>query len=482
MQQDATAPLPPGWLSAWDTTHQAHYYYNAAAGITQWEPPAPPRPLVQAATPAAPPAAIAPAAAGAPVAPGGAAAARYCYLDPSGVRRGPFTAAELRGWRQHLPMDLRLLPVVDDHKGGAATCSGADAGHGSCTDEQRAEGQLEGPGPEGERRGPSGDGQAPEGVTGVTRGEESPSCAAPAPATAVVEAEAPERQSDSLRPEPPQQGREVQHESWEQQQQQQQQQQQEQQQQEQQQQQQQQEQQQVEDTQRQQQQHVAQGDPIAGGGQLQGVELAVVLGDGPLLAAWRAAAAHWPPALRSVAPGCGSGGGGGGGGGAPRAPPAPIWEAWQQQHRHQPHDPWRWQQQQQRQQQQHAPAGSGAGENMPSRGSPVSGGGGVGGAGGSFAEYAEAVLAGLPPTDDAVVLAKTALYYGRPLEEVMTAAAAAGPGSSAAAPPSSRGGGGCAGWDVEFVRDPRSGRLTAVYSGAGAAAPAAAARLYGDLE
>jgi len=36
----ATPSLPPGWVSAVDPASGRAYYYNAASGVTQWEPPA----------------------------------------------------------------------------------------------------------------------------------------------------------------------------------------------------------------------------------------------------------------------------------------------------------------------------------------------------------------------------------------------------------------------------------------------------------
>jgi len=209
------------------------------------------------------------------------------------------------------------------------------------------------------------------------------------------------------------------------------------------------------------------------------LHLADVLGDGPLLQAWReqAAAAQWPnapPPLVAM--------GGNPTADVPTAPPAPIWEEWQSggagasqqpsahpdlQHQHH-HN---WQQQQHHHHHHHQPAAAGTGLFTSSGDGHQRPHGPTTTASSSrFAQYAEAVLAGLPSTDDAVVLAKTARCFGRPLEEVMAAAAAAGGGG---------GGGGSsgAGNEVEYARDPYSGRLTAVYDGG----PSAATRLYGDL-
>ncbi|KXZ47541.1 hypothetical protein GPECTOR_34g700 [Gonium pectorale] len=96
----------------------------------------------------------------------------------------------------------------------------------------------------------------------------------------------------------------------------------------------------------------------------------------------------------------------------------------------------------------------------------------------SMLEYAEAVLAGLPPDDEAVVLARQAAAAGKSLTEVVnfswgTAPATTTATATVAAPlPGAYGNGD--GYDeritrpnehgvpTEYLRDPRSGRLTAV--------------------
>ncbi|KAG2428791.1 hypothetical protein HXX76_011491 [Chlamydomonas incerta] len=105
----------------------------------------------------------------------------------------------------------------------------------------------------------------------------------------------------------------------------------------------------------------------------------------------------------------------------------------------------------------------------------------------SMAEYAAAVLSGLPPDDEAVVLARQAAAAGRSLVDVVafatsqaSAAAAAGyepppvEGEEVKPPPVSE-----HGTATEYVRDPRSGRLTAV--AAEAAPPSSAKALYGEF-
>ncbi|GIL66782.1 hypothetical protein Vafri_20292 [Volvox africanus] len=110
----------------------------------------------------------------------------------------------------------------------------------------------------------------------------------------------------------------------------------------------------------------------------------------------------------------------------------------------------------------------------------------------SMLEYAEAVLAGLPPDDEAVVLARQAAAAGKSLAEVVNfswAASTSALGSSklqqedalyGAAPvpqPSSLD---AHGVPTEYVRDPRSGRLTAVGCDAGSAPQSVARALYGE--
>lgn len=105
----------------------------------------------------------------------------------------------------------------------------------------------------------------------------------------------------------------------------------------------------------------------------------------------------------------------------------------------------------------------------------------------SMAEYAAAVLAVLPPDDEAVVLARQAAAAGRSLVDVVAfatsqaaAAVAAGyepppvEGEEVKPPPVSE-----HGTATEYVRDPRSGRLTAVP--AEAAPPSSAKALYGEF-
>ncbi|GIL78043.1 hypothetical protein Vretifemale_7491 [Volvox reticuliferus] len=110
----------------------------------------------------------------------------------------------------------------------------------------------------------------------------------------------------------------------------------------------------------------------------------------------------------------------------------------------------------------------------------------------SMLEYAEAVLAGLPPDDEAVVLARQAAAAGKSLAEVVNfswgaSMSASGPstgqqqdvlyGAAAAQQPSSLDDYGV---PTEYVRDPRSGRLTAVGCDAGSAAQSVARALYGE--
>lgn len=74
--------------------------------------------------------------------------------------------------------------------------------------------------------------------------------------------------------------------------------------------------------------------------------------------------------------------------------------------------------------------------------------------------YAEAVLAGLPPDDEAVQLARLARQYNRPLQEVLEFSWNA---SSAATAAGVNATGGAGTERVVYVRDPRSGRLTATH-------------------
>ncbi|KAL6750670.1 hypothetical protein V8C86DRAFT_2801469 [Haematococcus lacustris] len=137
-----SATLPAGWESAWDSNHSRAYYYNASLGLTQWEPPpaavvtrmdqphahaglaaAHTQPHVLSAQPDAQPhnhsaktdtsQADAGTALPQPItvaAQAGQAEAQadWYYRDPVGQVQGPFTVAELRSWRPHLPMDLTV--------------------------------------------------------------------------------------------------------------------------------------------------------------------------------------------------------------------------------------------------------------------------------------------------------------------------------------------------------------------------------------
>ncbi|GBF93727.1 inorganic pyrophosphatase [Raphidocelis subcapitata] len=416
----AADALPHGWACAWDERFGAYYYCNPELGITQWEPPA------AAAPPGTPSttghgsgsggADSATAATAAAASPGTPPSPRYSYRDPHGCDCGPFSLAQLLSWRDHLPMDLRLQRA-DSSRPARPADGGCQA------DEPPA--------------------AAAAAAAAAARGElEDSGTGGPVPARA-------EQQRSERGCGTSEEG-------------------------------------QQQEQQQEQQEEEGPPEPQArsdGEQEAAPLLLADLLGDGELLGSWRAAAAQWPQLAPPPGPGEG-------GAAAPRAPPAPAFEAWWcQQHEHQH------QHQQQQQHQEWYAAGHGPAVPQPDFGGcgyypgsnqaaapaapaapgdpePGRGGGGAGGsgAGSSFAEYAEAVLAGLPPTDEAVILAKTAAHYGRPLEAVMAAAAASAPGS---------GPGGAGPGALEFARDPRSGRLTAVYDGAG---PPAAARLYGDLD
>ncbi|KAJ1342460.1 hypothetical protein BSLG_002959 [Batrachochytrium salamandrivorans] len=56
-------PLPPGWVSQWNTQYSRHYYYDTNKGVSSWEDPRGPPPPVSAPPP---PAGGAPPPAGAP--------------------------------------------------------------------------------------------------------------------------------------------------------------------------------------------------------------------------------------------------------------------------------------------------------------------------------------------------------------------------------------------------------------------------------
>lgn len=93
-------------------------------------------------------------------------------------------------------------------------------------------------------------------------------------------------------------------------------------------------------------------------------------------------------------------------------------------------------------------------------------------------EYAAAVLEGLPPDDEAVLLARQAAAAGRTLMDVVgfSWAASAGRSSHDAGGPVDE-----HGVPTQYVRDPRSGRLTAVGAvGGGPQSDSEKRKLYGD--
>eukprot|EP00798_Chlamydomonas_sp_ICE-L_P020810 gene20811-27645_t len=154
-----TEGLPEGWEYAYDSSSGAWYYFNSVKGITQWTPPEGAGPDVTA-TQAADGSHPSKAANGGvgddqqPTAapghqrsssPSAAAAATerpcgisspssahgldgYYYRDPFSVLQGPFTAQQLYMWRSSLPMDL---PVWYVDEGGIKMLQGGGGRHGT---------------------------------------------------------------------------------------------------------------------------------------------------------------------------------------------------------------------------------------------------------------------------------------------------------------------------------------------------------------